>query len=172
MILNERLLKDTDETAVKRDILARMVDDAYATVIRQAFFAMFEKTAHEAFANNATADEVRELYWENLKTMFGDALEIQEDFKWEWVVIHHFYHVPFYVYAYSFGQLLTLALYKRYREQGEAFKPNYFKILSYGGSASPQHILEEAGIDITSADFWQGGFDVISGFIDQLEALE
>lgn len=171
MILNERLLHDTDDPAVKRDILARTVDDAYATVMRQAFFAMFEKTAHDAFANNATADEVCELYWENMKTQFGDALEIQEDFKWEWVVIHHFYHVPFYVYAYSFGQLLTLALYKRYREQGEAFKPNYFKILSYGGSASPQHILEEAGIDITSADFWQGGFDVISGFIDQLETL-
>lgn len=172
MILNERLLHDTDDPAVKRDILARIVDDAYATVMRQAFFAMFEKTAHEAYANNATADEVRELYWENLKTQFGDALEVQEDFKWEWVVIHHFYHVPFYVYAYSFGQLLTLALYKRYREQGEAFKPNYFKILSYGGSASPQHILEEAGIDITSAEFWQGGFDVIGEFIDQLEALE
>ncbi len=172
MILNERLLHDTSDPAVKRDILARMVDDAYATVMRQAFFAMFEKTAHEAFANNATADEVRELYWENLKTQFGDALEIHEDFKWEWVVINHFYHVPFYVYAYSFGQLLTLALYKRYREQGEAFQPNYFKILAYGGSASPKHILEEAGIDMASAEFWQGGFDVISEWIDQLEGLE
>lgn len=172
MILNERLLRDTNDVLVKRDILARMMDDAYATVMRQAFFAMFEKTAHEAFNNGATADEVRELYWENLKTQFGDALEIQEDFKWEWVVIQHFYHVPFYVYAYSFGQLLTLALYKRYREQGEAFKPNYFKILAYGGSASPQHILKEAEIDITSAAFWQGGFDVISEFIDQLEGLE
>lgn len=172
MILNERLLHDTQDPSVKRDILARIVDDAYATVMRQAFFAMFEKTAHEAFANNATADEVRDLYWENLQAQFGDALEIQEDFKWEWIVIHHFYHVPFYVYAYSFGQLLTLALYKRYREQGESFKPNYFKILSYGGSASPQHILEEAGIDIRSAEFWQGGFDVIGEFIDQLESLE
>lgn len=172
MILNERLLNATDDPLVKRDILARIVDDAYATVMRQAFFAMFEKAAHDAYANNATADEVRELYWENLKTQFGDALEIQEDFKWEWIVIHHFYHVPFYVYAYSFGQLLTLALYKRYREQGEAFKPNYFKILAYGGSASPAHILEEAGIDMTSADFWQGGFDVIGEFINQLESLE
>ncbi len=172
MILNERLLQETDDPAVKRDILARIVDDAYATVMRQAFFAMFEKTAHEAFANNATADEVRDLYWQNLQTQFGDALEIQDDFKWEWIVIHHFYHVPFYVYAYSFGQLLTLALYRRYRAEGEKFKPNYFKILAYGGSASPKHILEEAGIDVTSDAFWQGGFDVISEFIDQLEALE
>ena len=64
------------------------------------------------------------------------------------------------------------AISRRYRDQGEAFKPNYFKILSYGGSASPNHILEEAGIDIASAEFWQGGFDMITEFIDQLEALE
>lgn len=172
MILNERLLRDTQDPAVKRDILARMVDDAYATVMRQAFFAMFEKEAHEAYANGATADDIREIYWNNLKAQFGDALELQDDFKWEWVVISHFYQVPFYVYAYSFGQLLTLALYQRYREQGESFKPKFLKILEYGGSASPQHILEEAGIDISSAAFWQGGFDVIGEFIDQMEALE
>jgi oligoendopeptidase F len=171
MILNERLLNETNDPAVKRDILARMVDDAYATVMRQASFAMFEKVAHAALANGATANEVCELYWQNLKTQFGDALEIQNEFKWEWVVIPHFYQVPFYVYAYSWGQLLTLALYQRYRREGEAFKPKYIKILAYGGSAAPKDILGEAGIDITLAEFWQGGFDVISGFIDQLEAL-
>ena len=163
MILNERLLQDTNDPAVKRDILARIVDDAYATVMRQAFFAMFEKTAHDAFANNATADEVSELVLGKSHDSVGDALEVQDDFKWEWVVIHHFYHVPFYVYADSFGQLLTLALYKRYRRQGEAFKPNYFKILAVRWLGVSQHILEEAGIDITSAEFWQGGFDMISG---------
>lgn len=171
MILNQRMLHDTNDPALKRDILARMVDDAYATVMRQAFFAMFEKVAHAAMANGATAAEVAEIYWKNLQTQFGDSVELPEDFKWEWVIIPHFYHVPFYVYAYSFGQLLTLALYQRYRAEGESFKPKYIKILSYGGSASPQHILSEAGIDITSADFWQGGFDVISGFIDQMEGL-
>lgn len=172
MILNERLLQETDNPAVKRDILARLVDDAYATVMRQAFFSMFEQTAHAAVNEGATGEEVSELYWENLKTQFGDSLELNDDFKWEWIVVSHFYHVPFYVYAYSFGQLLTLALYQRYKDEGESFKPKYIKILSYGGSASPEHILGEAGIDIASADFWQGGFNVISGYIDQLERLE
>lgn len=171
MILNERLLQETRDPAVRRDILSRIVDDAYATVMRQAFFAIFEKEGHAAIANGATADEVSNLYMENLRTQFGDSLEIQDDFRWEWIAIPHLYHVPFYVYAYSFGQLLTLALYSRYRREGESFKPRYIKILSYGGSAAPQHILGEAGIDITSAEFWQGGFDVISEFIDQLEAL-
>jgi len=172
MVLNERMLRETNDVALQRDILARMVDDAYATVMRQAFFAMFEKDAHAAIANGATTGEICEMYSRNLHTQFGDALEIQDFFQWEWVSIPHFYATPFYVYAYSFGQLLTLALYQRYRDQGEAFKPKFLKILAYGGSASPQHILQEAGIDITSPTFWQGGFDVIRGFIDRLEALE
>ncbi len=172
MVLNERMLRETNDVALQRDILARMVDDAYATVMRQAFFAMFEKDAHAAISNGAPTGQVCEMYMENLKTQFGDAIEIQDYFQWEWVSIPHFYATPFYVYAYSFGQLLTLALYQRYRDQGEAFKPKFLKILAYGGSASPQHILQEAGIDITSPAFWQGGFDVIRGFIDRLEALE
>ncbi len=172
MILNERLLKEEQDPAVRRDILARMMDDAYATVMRQAFFVLFEKAAYPAIAEGKTLDELNALYLENLHDQFGDAIEIADDFKWEWIVIPHIYHTPFYTYAYSFGQLLTLSLYQRYREEGQSFVPKYLKILSYGGSASPAHILGEADIDITSAQFWQGGFDVVKGFIDQLEAME
>lgn len=172
MILNERLLKEENDPAVRRDLLARLLDDAYATVMRQAFFALFEKDAHAAVAQGKTLDEINALYLDNLHAQFGDALEVQADFKWEWLVISHFYHVPFYVYAYSFGQLLTLSLYQRYRDEGASFSPKFLKILEYGGSASPSTILAEAGIDIKSRAFWQGGFDVIKGFIDQLEALE
>jgi oligoendopeptidase F len=172
MILNERLLSEEKDPAVRRDILARMVDDAYATVMRQAFFVLFEKVAYPAIGEGKTLDELNALYLENLHAQFGDALEVADDFKWEWLVIPHIYHTPFYTYAYSFGQLLTLSLYQRYRDEGQSFVPKYLKILSYGGSASPEHILSEAGIDIKSAQFWQGGFDVIQGFIDQLEAME
>lgn len=172
MILNERLLREEKDPMVQRDILARTVDDAYATVMRQAFFVLFEKVAYPAIAEGKTLDELNALYLENLQLQFGDSLEIADDFKWEWIVIPHIFHTPFYTYAYSFGQLLTLSLYQRYKEEGESFVPKYLKILSYGGSASPEHILGEAGIDIKSAEFWQGGFDVIKGFIDQLEAME
>jgi oligoendopeptidase F len=106
-----------------------------------------------------------------LKDQFGDSLELGDEFRWEWISIPHIYQVPFYVYAYSFGKLLVLALYKQYQEEGEAFKPRYLKILEAGGSDSPEHILSEAGIDIRSADFWQGGFEVIRELVDQLEAL-
>jgi oligoendopeptidase F len=109
---------------------------------------------------------------ENLKEQFGDSLELSDEFKWEWVSIPHIYHTPFYVYAYAFGQLLVLSLYKQFKEEGEAFKPKYLKILSAGGSEAPAKILAEAGIDIASAEFWQGGFDVVDGLVKQLEELK
>ncbi len=172
MLLTDRLLREEKDAAVRRDLLASALDDTYATVLRQAYFALFEREAHDLVAEGRTTDQLCERYLANLHDQFGDAVEISEEFRWEWVSIPHIYHTPFYVYAYSFGQLLVLSLYQRYKEEGETFKPAYLKILAYGGSASPQQVLSEAGIDITSPAFWQGGFDVISGMIDELEAME
>ncbi|MCD6290540.1 MAG: oligoendopeptidase F, partial [Anaerolineae bacterium] len=172
MLLTDRLLQEEKDAAVRRDLLAAALDDAYATVMRQAYFALFEREAHDLVGQGRTTDELCERYLDNLREQFGDAVEISDEFRWEWVSIPHIYHTPFYVYAYSFGQLLVLALYQRYKEEGDAFKPAYIKILSYGGSESPQRVLSEAGIDITSSAFWQGGFDVISSMIDELEAME
>jgi len=171
MLLVDRLLELEDDPAVRRDILFRQVDDAYATIMRQIFFAMFEVTAHDMVAEGATIDQLSEAYYENIQKQFGDAVELSEEFKWEWVSIPHFMHVPFYVYAYSFGQLLVLSLYKQYKEEGESFKPRYIKVLEAGGSASPVAICAEAGLDITKAEFWQGGFDVIKDLVTELEAI-
>lgn len=171
MLLVDRLLAGEQDEAVRRDLLFRQVDDAYATIMRQAFFALFEREAHEMIHKNASVDELAEAYMKNLEDQFGDSLELSDEFRWEWVSIPHIYQVPFYVYAYAFGQLLVLALYQQYRSEGEAFKPRYLKILSAGGSDAPVRILSEAGIDVYSAEFWQGGFDVIADLIDQLEAM-
>ena len=99
---------------------------------------------------------------DNLREQFGDSLELTDEFKWEWISIPHIYRVPFYTYAYSFGQLLVLALYRQYQQEGEPFVPRYLKLLSYGGSEEPVKVLEEAGFDVASPEFWQGGFDVLS----------
>jgi oligoendopeptidase F len=168
--LNRLLSQETDPT-LRRDILGRFVDDAYATVMRQAYFVLFEREAHALIEEGKTTDHLAERYLANLAEQFGDALEIGDEFRWEWVSIPHIYEVPFYCYAYSFGQLLVLALYRQFETEGDTFIPKYLKILAYGGSESPANVLEEAGIDMASADFWQGGFDVITGMIDELEAL-
>ncbi len=172
ILLTERLLAEEKDPLVRRELLAASVDDMYATVMRQAYFVHFERTAHEAIMANRSPQELHNLYLENLKEQFGDSLEVAPEFQYEWISIPHIYQTPFYCYAYSFGQLLVLSLYRRYQEQGDAFKPGYMKLLAYGGSARPEDILQEANINITDKAFWQGGFDVIRGMIDELAALE
>jgi oligoendopeptidase F len=171
MMLIDRLLAAESDEAVRRDLLFRQIDDSYATIMRQSFFALFEKQAHEMIQNNASVDELAAAYLENLKEQFGDAVEVSDEFKWEWVSIPHIYHTPFYVYAYAFGQLLVLALYQQYKAEGEAFKPRYMEILAAGGSKAPAEICAAAGIDIRSEAFWQGGFDVLSKLVDELEKM-
>jgi oligoendopeptidase F len=171
MMLVDRMLAEESDEGVRRDLLFKQVDDAYATVLRQAFFALFERRAHDLIQQGASIDELAAAYWENVQMQFGDSIELNEEFKWEWVLIPHIYHVPFYVYAYTFGQLLVLALYQQYKAEGESFKPRYLEILAAGGSAAPVEILARAGIDIHSQAFWQGGFDVIAGLVEQLEAM-
>ena len=172
MMLTDRLLAAETDEDVRRDILFKQVDDAYATIMRQSYFALFEKQAHQMVVDNASVDELAAAYMENLKEQFGDSLELSDEFKWEWVSIPHIYHTPFYVYAYAFGQLLVLSLYQQFKQEGEAFKPKYLKILSAGGSEAPAKILGEAGINIESAEFWQGGFDVVDELVKQLEELK
>jgi oligoendopeptidase F len=171
MMLTERLLAGETDPAVRRDILFKQVDDAYATILRQAYFALFEKQAHEMVIQNASVDDLSAAYFDTLKEQFSDSLDLSDEFKWEWVSIPHIYHTPFYVYAYAFGQLLVFSLYRQFKQEGEAFKPRYLDILAAGGSESPARILAAAGIDIQSPAFWQGGFDVVDGLVRQLEAL-
>jgi len=171
MMLTEKLLAEETDEGVRRDILFKQMDDAFATILRQIYFAMFERDAHAMIQNNASTDELSAAYMENLKEQFGDSVELSDEFKWEWVSIPHIYHTPFYVYAYAFGQLLVFSLYQQFKAEGESFKPKYLKILSSGGSEAPEKILSDAGIDIRSPKFWQGGFDVLSRMVDELEKL-
>jgi oligoendopeptidase F len=171
MILVDRLLANETDENVRRDLLFRQVDDAYATIMRQAFFALFERQAHEMIQKGVSTDELAAAYLENLQKQFGDAVELNNEFRWEWVSIPHIYSTPFYVYAYAFGQLLVFSLYQQFKAEGESFKPRYLKILAAGGSDSPAHILSDAGIDVYSPAFWQGGFDVVAHLIEELEAI-
>lgn len=171
-LLTERLLATESDPLVRREILASAVNDMYATVMRQAYFVIFERDAHAAILDNKSPDDLYALYQENLREQFGDSVEISDEFRYEWISIPHIYNTPFYCYAYSFGQLLVLALYRRYQQEGDAFKPGYLRLLAHGGSARPEEVLREVGIDMSDPAFWQGGFDVIRDMIDQLETIQ
>ncbi len=171
MLLTDRLLGEEKDPQVRRDLLVEAIDDMYATVLRQAYFVLFEREAHKAIMEGANMADLNALYAANLQQQFGDSMEISEDFQHEWIVIPHIFHTPFYCYAYSFGQLLALSLYQQYKEQGESFAPKLLKILAYGGSASPNDILIEAGINMADPDFWRSGFKVVEDMINELERL-
>jgi oligoendopeptidase F len=172
MLVVDKLLSQAPELEVRRDLLFRQMDNAYATIMRQAYFAMFEREGHDLIHSGASVDEISDRYLELLAEQFGDSIELSDDFRNEWVAIPHFYHTPFYVYAYAFGQLLVLSLYQQYRQEGDSFKPRYIDILAAGGSDAPIRVLEKAGIDVGTPDFWQGGFDVLEEALQELEALE
>lgn len=171
MLLTDRLLRDERDPLARRDLLGAALDDIYATVMRQAFFVLFERAAHRDILDGKSTDELSELYLATLREQFGDAVEVPETVRHEWVAIPHLYQTPFYCYAYSFGQLLVLALYRRYRETGDSFKPGYLRLLAHGGSARPSEILAEAGVDPGERAFWRGGFEVIRGMVEEAEAL-
>lgn len=171
MLLTDRLLRDERDPAVRRDILAYSLDDAYVTVQRQANFTLFERDAHRLIQAGATADEVCAAYLDNLSHQFGDAVAIADEFRWEWISVPHFYATPFYTYAYSFGQLLVLALYEQYKREGQAFVPRYMKLLSYGGSVEPYRALQETGFDVATPEFWQQAYDALAAKLDELERL-
>ena len=170
MLLTDLLLQRETDAAARRDMIAAKIDDMYATVLRQAFFVLFERRAHQLAAQGATIDEMSAAYLENLGAQFGDSIEVDEIFRHEWITIPHIYHVPFYCYAYSFGMLLSLSLYRRYKDEGAGFVPGFLRLLAHGGSASPEAILEEVGVDMRDPGFWRGGFSVIEEMIAQLEA--
>lgn len=172
ILLTDRLLSEESNPHVQKEILAKALDDVYATVLRQAYFVLFEVEAHAAILAGKSPEDLCELYFQFLQEQFGASVEIAPEFRWEWITIPHIYHTPFYCYAYSFGQLLTLALYRRYKDQGKAFVPGYVRLLSRGGSAPPEEILAEVGVEMTDASFWRGGFEVVEEILDRLESLD
>jgi oligoendopeptidase F len=170
LLLYDNISSQMDD-AERRLILSEKIDDLYATIIRQAFFTLFEITAHRQIAEGTTIDDLSKSYYENLKAQFASSVELSDDFAIEWSCIPHFFHTPFYCYAYSFGNLLSLSLYQRYKKEGVSFQKPYQEILAAGGSQKPEKLLEQHGIDISSKEFWQDGFDYVKSQINELISL-
>lgn len=170
IMLFEKLIGTAQTDEEKISLLISFFGDSYATIARQIGFFMFEEIAHEKISKGATKEELDEEYYEILKQQFGD-MKIPEEFKSEWNYIPHIHASPFYVYAYAWGQLLVLALYALYKEEGESFKEKYIKLLETGGSKAPAEILGELGIDPSKEEFWQKGFDILREKLEQLKEL-
>ena len=172
MLVTDLLLSTQTDKAVKKQILTEKLEDIFATSHRQNMFSNFERETHEKIGKNRlSTQELCTIYQEQLKLMFQDSVVYPDEYKWEWSAIPHIFEAPFYVYAYNFGNLLVIALYQQYKEEGPSFVPKLKAMLSEGSSCSPREITELAGIDISKPDFWKKSFVYIEGLVTQLESL-
>ncbi|NQT62827.1 MAG: M3 family oligoendopeptidase [Candidatus Marinimicrobia bacterium] len=172
MVLTDSLLKKETDVEVKKSMLTGKLEDIFASSHRQNMFSSFEIASHKAINEQLQSPQALcELYTTELEKMFGDSLTITPEYAWEWSSIPHIFNVPFYVYAYNFGNLLVFALYQQFLEEGDSFIPKYKEFLSRGSSASPADLTAIVGADINHPDFWRKSLRYIETLVDQLEAL-
>ena len=147
MLVFRRLLREEQDPEVRLALLCGKIEDAFATVFRQVAMTRFEQTLHAARRDEGelAIPRVNELWLAANRPMFGDSVALSDDYGWWWLYIPHFVHSPFYCYAYAFGELLVLALLRRYDEEGPAFVPRYLELLRAGGSDTPERLLARVG---------------------------
>ncbi len=157
----------------KINVLANKIQGRFATVFRQTAFYLFESEIHELRRKQGelTTQQISNLYQKHLQPMFGKGLTLTDSHKPLWMPIAHFYHYNFYVYSYSFGELLATSLYAIYKKDGQKFVDKYIEALSAGGSMSPIEITKIMGVDITKESFWKSGLDLILDEVKEFEKL-
>ena len=173
-MLTFRKLLDAAETKAQRKVLlAGKVEDMINTVVRQIAFYDFECKLHAARRNGElTPEDINDLWMSVQSESLGPAFEFMDGYETFWCYIPHFVHSPFYVYAYAFGDGLVNALYSVYASGTDGFEDKYFDMLKAGGSKHHKELLAPFGLDASDPKFWDKGLDMISAFIDELEAME
>lgn len=167
-----RLIEDAPDARSRFSLLAESMERSIATVFRQIAMNRFEDKVHTLRRSEGelSTQRISELWVETQTTMLGDPVEVTENYHIWWSYIPHFIGSPGYVYAYAYGELLALSVYKRYREEGASFVPKYIEMLSAGGSMPPEELAKIVDCDLTDPEFWNGGLQIIEEQLAQAEA--
>ena len=168
----ERLLADEDDPRRRLDLLAGRIEDAIATTFRQIAMNRFEHAVHtERRGKGELAPErIGELWLEAQTALFGDSVSVDGYMPW-WSYIPHFTGSPGYVYAYAYGYLFSLAIYRRYVQEGDSMVEPYLALLRAGGSRSPEELAQLVGLDLTDPAIWASGIDALAEELDEAERL-
>jgi oligoendopeptidase F len=169
----DRIMAEEKDPKVRLAMLCGQVEDAFATVFRQVAFNRYEDACHTARRKEGelSVEQLGDFFQDKLQAMFGDALILTDEHKVWWSYVGHFLHTPGYVYAYSYGNLLALAVYHRYLEQGPKFVDQYLDFLAAGGSTPPDELVKRLGMDITDPGFWDAGLKILDGMVTEVERL-
>ncbi len=170
-IVLDRLLQRAPDAAARLDLLAGSLDGAVAAVFRQIAMNRFEHAVHTGRRESGelSTDRIAELWLETQTDLLGDSVELNDDYGLWWSYIPHFVDTPGYVYAYAYGHLLALSVYRRYEEAGADFVGSYLDLLRAGGSKPPEELGAMVGVDLADPGFWASGLDLVER---QLEAAE
>jgi len=172
MLTFKRLLSQTKNAKQRQALLAGKVEDMINTVVRQIAFYSFERAVHTERRNGElTAERIGQLWLSVQGESLGPAIDIKPGYENFWMYIPHFIHSPFYVYAYAFGDCLVNSLYAVYENASDGFAERYLAMLAAGGTKHYSELLKPFGLDAKDPKFWDGGLSVISGMIDELEAM-
>jgi oligoendopeptidase F len=170
LVFDHVLERETDPKA-RLALTAGMVENVFATVFRQNVLTRFEEKVYAARGEGRlTTDRVADLWWGANAPYYGDALQMSQGYRLGWSYIPHFINTRFYCYAYTFGELLVLALYALYKERGREFVPDYLRLLELGGSIPPADALAALGVDIRDRGFWRKGFVEVARLVDAVVA--
>jgi oligoendopeptidase F len=173
MLTFQRLLQLYDDPRTRLGLLCSKIEDAFATVFRQIVLTRFEQALHRGRQEKGElpTDQINELWMDANRPMHGDAVHLTEGYGWWWLYIGHFIHVPFYCYAYAFGELLVLALVQKHKQEGPAFVPRYLELLAAGGSEAPDRLLSRLGMDVNDPSFWELGLRLLADMVQEAEQL-
>ncbi len=173
MLTFQRLKQIYTDPRTRLALLCGKIEDGFATVFRQVVLTRFEQSAHHARAEKGelTTEQINELWLAANRPMHGRVVELTDGYAWWWLYIGHFVHVPFYCYAYAFGELLVLALYQKYKQEGVAFVPRYLDLLASGGSDAPHVLLAKLGVDVNDPAFWELGLKLLGDMVSEAETL-
>lgn len=167
-----RLLAEADDPRSRLNLLAESIEGQIATVFRQVAMNQFEDRVHTVRREEGelSVDRFGELWFETQSELLGDAVEITDGYRSWWSYVPHFIGSPGYVYAYAYGQLLALSVYRLYVERGDEIVPDYLEMLASGGSRPPEELAAIVGVDLTDPGFWDSGLDLVAEQLDQAEA--
>jgi oligoendopeptidase F len=169
----EKLMAREDDPRARLDLIVGRIDDAISTVFRQIALNRFEHAIHTGRREEGElpVERISQFWSAEQRRMLGDAVEVTDNYGIWWSYVPHFIAVPGYVYAYSFGYLFSLAIYRRYLEEGDALVEPYLDLLRAGGSAPPAELASRLGFDIGDPGFWSSGLDAIGALVDEAEQL-
>jgi oligoendopeptidase F len=173
MLMFQRLLELYPDPRTRLAMLCSKIEDGFATVFRQVVLTRFEQSLHKSRREQGelTTERINELWLAANRPMHGEVVQLSDGYAWWWLYIGHFIHVPFYCYAYAFGELLVLALVQKYKQEGTAFVPKYLELLSSGGSQAPHVLLSKLGVDVTDPGFWELGLRLLGDMVAEAERL-